>query len=54
MLPYIDPGFTLTLTIKEAVERYTKEKGRAPDVLFLDNHGMIVHNDDAKKSDRDP
>lgn len=48
-LPYIDPGFTLTLTIKKEIGAYQKEKGCMPDVLFLDNHGVIVHNDDVNK-----
>ncbi len=46
-MPYIDPGFMLTLSIKEAADAYRKENGRAPDALFLNNHGLIVHNEDA-------
>ena len=49
-LPYIDPGFELTLSIKEAVEEYERESGEIPNVLFLDNHGVIVHSDDADEA----
>lgn len=49
-LPYINPGFTLTLSIKQAVDDFSNQNGRAPDVLFLDNHGMIVHSGDAKSA----
>jgi rhamnose utilization protein RhaD (predicted bifunctional aldolase and dehydrogenase) len=46
-LPSIDPGFTLTLFIKESLDAYGKENGRAPDALFLNNHGLIVQGEDA-------
>ena len=39
-IPYIDPGFRLTFAIKDALD------GTAPDVLFLENHGVIAHGDD--------
>jgi ribulose-5-phosphate 4-epimerase/fuculose-1-phosphate aldolase len=47
-IPYIDPGFRLTLAIKQALENFEIEYGAAPDVIFLENHGMIVHADGAK------
>lgn len=49
-LPYIDPGFRLTLAIKQAVDQYRSEHGVLPDAIFMDNHGIIVHNDDPAKA----
>lgn len=49
-IPYIDPGFRLTLAVKQALEAYEAQHGSAPEAVFLENHGMIVHGDDAKKT----
>ena len=49
-LPYIDPGFRLTLAVKQAVDAYRSEHGVLPDAIFMDNHGIIVHNDDPEKA----
>ena len=49
-LPYIDPGFALTLSIKEAAEDYERSSGEMPNVLFLNNHGVIVHSPDADEA----
>lgn len=42
-LPYIDPGARLTLTISDAIKAY----GSIPDVIFMENHGVIVTADSA-------
>jgi len=42
-IPYIDPGFRLTLEVKNAVDKYKAEHGIAPDLIFLENHGVIAH-----------
>lgn len=44
-IPYVDPGFRLTLTIKKAVDAYHAACGSAPEVIFLENHGVIAHGD---------
>lgn len=46
-IPYIDPGFRLTLAIKDAVELYQNQNGVMPDAIFLENHGLIASHDDA-------
>lgn len=48
-IPYIDPGFRLTLAIRRALAFETKS-GCSPDALFLENHGVIVHNESASKA----
>jgi ribulose-5-phosphate 4-epimerase/fuculose-1-phosphate aldolase len=49
-LPYIDPGFRLTLAVKQAVDQYRAEHGVLPDAVFMDNHGIIVHNDNPARA----
>ena len=44
-IPYIDPGFQLTLEVKSEVDAYKAEHGIAPDLIFLENHGVITHGD---------
>ena len=44
-VPYIDPGAKLTFAILSKMERVRREEGRLPGVLFLQNHGVIVHDD---------
>lgn len=42
-LPYITPGFTLTLRI---LEKLKTASGKKPEVIFMQNHGLVVHSDD--------
>lgn len=46
-IPYINPGFSLTLAIKDAIDAYEKETGVFPKVIFLENHGLVTTSDDA-------
>ena len=41
VVPYVNPGATLTFTIRDILE----EKGR-PQVLVMQNHGVIVHHEE--------
>ena len=41
-VPYTDPGWRLAITVKRAAEAYEKKHGRVPDVLFMENHGLLV------------
>ncbi len=49
-IPYINPGFCLTLKIKEAIHECTKRTGKSPEVFFMENHGLIVTTDDCDKA----
>ena len=44
-LPYINPGFELTLAMKRAIERYVEENQSYPEVIFMKNHGLVVNSD---------
>ncbi len=46
-IPYINPGFSLTLVIKEAMDEYEKRTGNFPKIIFLENHGLITTSDNA-------
>ncbi len=45
-VPYTDPGARLTFTIRDECARVEKETGKAPNVIFMQNHGPIVMHDD--------
>jgi len=45
---YINPGFFLTVRIKEGLKKY-EEKSKYPEIIFMENHGFIVHSDDMEK-----
>jgi rhamnose utilization protein RhaD (predicted bifunctional aldolase and dehydrogenase) len=48
-LPYTMPGFYLTYRIKQKIDEYTKEHGVFPQVIFMQNHGLVVTADDAEE-----
>ena len=41
-LPYITPGFELTLAMKNKIDEYVKSTGKYPEVIFMKNHGLGV------------
>ena len=45
-VPYTDPGARLTFSIREELSRVESESGKRPSVIFMQNHGLIVHSDD--------
>lgn len=44
---YQDPGAKLAFAIRDELDRVEKETGKVPAVIFMQNHGIIVHDDDA-------
>ncbi|MCL6591273.1 MAG: class II aldolase/adducin family protein [Firmicutes bacterium] len=48
-IPYIKPGFTLTLKIQSELERLLQQGQRYPQVIFMENHGLIVTADDPRQ-----
>jgi rhamnose utilization protein RhaD (predicted bifunctional aldolase and dehydrogenase) len=44
-IPYVNPGFFLTLKIIEAIKNYESKKGIFPEIIFMENHGLIVTSD---------
>jgi len=46
-VPYVDPGFILAQTLKQALEDYRARTGRQlPKAILMANHGLIVAGDD--------
>jgi len=45
-VPYTDPGANLTFAIRDELRRVEAESGRCPSVILMQNHGIIVHDDD--------
>ena len=45
-VPYTDPGANLTFAIRDELRRVEKETGKVPSVILMQNHGIIVHDDD--------
>ena len=48
-LPYINPGFELTLAMKKAIADFVAEKGVYPEVIFMKNHGLVVNADSVER-----
>jgi len=48
-VPYINPGFNLTLRIREALEKFVGKNNSFPQVVFMEKHGLIVTDDDDAK-----
>ncbi len=44
---YVDPGFTLARYVFDKVNAYQQERGHAPSVIFLQNHGVFAGADSA-------
>ncbi len=43
---YTDPGANLTFAIRDELRRVEKSSGKTPAVILMQNHGIIVHDDD--------
>jgi rhamnose utilization protein RhaD (predicted bifunctional aldolase and dehydrogenase) len=41
-IPYVDPGFTLCMDVRNRVREYTQKRGKPPVLLVLENHGIFV------------
>ena len=48
-LPYINPGFELTLAMKKAIDEHVFAVGKYPEVIFMKNHGLVVTCDDINR-----
>lgn len=47
-VPYINPGFDLTIGLNKAMDEFRDKKGYSPKVVFMENHGVIVSEDGAQ------
>jgi rhamnose utilization protein RhaD (predicted bifunctional aldolase and dehydrogenase) len=44
-IPITNPGYILSLGVKNAEDAYTARKGKSADIIFLQNHGVFVGAD---------
>lgn len=44
-IEYTDPGYTLFKKVYDRIKSYKAEKGKEPQVIFLQNHGIFVGGD---------
>lgn len=44
-VPYVNPGFLLTLKIRKGLEQHMKNGRKFPKAIFMENHGLIVNSD---------
>ncbi len=49
VVPYVNPGARLTFAVRDELRRL-EACGKRPAVLFMRNHGLIVHNEDAESA----
>jgi rhamnose utilization protein RhaD (predicted bifunctional aldolase and dehydrogenase) len=41
-VPFVDPGYILAKTVRNALEDFRARKGLVPAMLFMQNHGLLV------------
>ena len=44
-IPLVDPGYVLSKVVKDALGAFLTRRGRVPQVIFLQNHGIVVAGD---------
>lgn len=44
-VPFVEPGYTLSMKVREAMREYNGKHGRYPEMLFLANHGVFIAHD---------
>lgn len=44
-VPYIDPGYTLCMDVRRMLQDYESERGREPELVLLENHGIFIAGD---------
>jgi rhamnose utilization protein RhaD (predicted bifunctional aldolase and dehydrogenase) len=41
-VPFVDPGYILAKTVRAALEAFASRTGRAPALMLMQNHGLLV------------
>ncbi len=49
VVPYVDPGIRLAVAVRDSLRRFMDERGAAPKVILMVNHGPVILG----QSDRD-
>ena len=48
-VPLVDPGYTLAKTVKVIFKAFVDRVGRAPCIMFMQNHGLLVAGEDPEE-----
>ena len=48
-MPYEDPGYKLSVRVRDALQRHRREHGAEPAMLLVANHGVFVGGDDPEQ-----
>ena len=51
-IPYCDPGYTLFKKVYDEIQAFKAARGREPQVIFLQNHGIFVAADTVAEIDK--
>ncbi len=51
-IAYTDPGYTLFKKVYDKIRSYKKARGREPQVIFLQNHGIFVGADSTEEIEK--
>jgi rhamnose utilization protein RhaD (predicted bifunctional aldolase and dehydrogenase) len=49
---YTDPGYVLFKAVAEGLEKFRAEKGKEPQIIFLENHGVFVGGNSTGEIDK--
>ena len=41
-VPFVDPGYILATTVRVALEEFRARRGRAAQIMFMQNHGLLI------------
>lgn len=50
-IPYEDPGYILFKGVEKAINKYKEDKGKQPNIILLQNHGVFVGADTVEEID---
>lgn len=51
-IPYIDPGYVLFKEVETQLAKFKAEKGKAAQIIFLQNHGIFVAADSVEEIEK--
>lgn len=46
-VPFVEPGYTLSMVVRKAMLDYADKRGKPAETLFLGNHGVFIAHDEA-------
>ena len=49
VVPYVDPGLTLAVAVRDALTRFRADHGRGPKLLLMVNHGPVALGQSARE-----